>query len=134
MVVLSFFSICRSQFRISVSACVSALEKGSQWSMALDLLSKMPCSGLLPNIISFSAAISACEKAGKWQEALHLLSDMPAAAVVPDRINFNASISACEKGSQWETALQLLASMVGDGIWLLLSRLFFNILIGVKLP
>ena len=41
---------------------MSACEKGSQWQLAMGLLSVMQTTKLEPDVISYNAAISACEE------------------------------------------------------------------------
>eukprot|EP00438_Fugacium_kawagutii_P017746 Skav203039 [mRNA] locus=scaffold583:621631:624454:+ [translate_table: standard] len=84
-----------------------SLAKGSQSSLALDLLQQMPRKQVTPNVISYSSAISAFAKGGDWQMALDLLQEMQTAATPPNVISYNAAISACEKGKHWEMALRL---------------------------
>jgi pentatricopeptide repeat domain-containing protein 1 len=50
---------------ITYSAAISAREKGSQWRLALNLLSLMPETRVVPDEITYSAAISACGKGGQ---------------------------------------------------------------------
>ncbi|OLP80032.1 Pentatricopeptide repeat-containing protein, chloroplastic [Symbiodinium microadriaticum] len=100
--------------QISVSAGISACEKGGEWQMALLLLSQMPLAGVVPNEFSFNAGISACEKGGEWKMAPYLLSQMPAVGVVPDEISFGAGIKSCGTARIWEMALSLLASIRGN--------------------
>ena len=50
---------------ITISASISACEKGSQWPMALQLLA----ASMEKNVISYSAAMSACAKGMQWQHA-----------------------------------------------------------------
>ena len=58
---------------ISISAAISACEKGGEWQQGLSLFNQ-PCKdGLSFDMISSTAAISACEKGAQWQHALRLL-------------------------------------------------------------
>lgn len=50
---------------ITISAAISACEKGSQWPTALRLLA----ASMEKNVISYSAAMSACAKGMQWQHA-----------------------------------------------------------------
>ena len=47
---------------ISLSAAISACEKGQQWQQALGLLALVQQTCILPGVISYSAVISACVK------------------------------------------------------------------------
>ena len=47
---------------ISLTAAISACEKGGQWEQALRLLHKMSEIDVIANVISLAAAISAHEK------------------------------------------------------------------------
>ena len=57
---------CRSVEVISLSAAISACEKGQQWQRVLGLLALMQVAGLVPNVISYNAGVSACEKSDQW--------------------------------------------------------------------
>jgi hypothetical protein len=50
---------------ITISAAISACEKGSQWPTALRLLA----ASMEKNVISYSAAMSACATGMQWQHA-----------------------------------------------------------------
>eukprot|EP00933_Yihiella_yeosuensis_P059746 TRINITY_DN6135_c0_g1_i9.p1 TRINITY_DN6135_c0_g1~~TRINITY_DN6135_c0_g1_i9.p1 ORF type:complete len:145 (+),score=13.01 TRINITY_DN6135_c0_g1_i9:237-671(+) len=102
---------CLRKNEISYSAAISACEKGGQWQTALNLLSLMHQSRVVPNVISYSAAIRACETGCQWQLALILLILNPLSKVLPDAISYDAAIRACQKGGQWQSALDLLSLM-----------------------
>ena len=112
---------CQKQFdtpnSVIYNAAISALEKGYQWTLAVQLLQKMKSLDLADEI-SWNTAISACETCGQWEMAIQLLFTFlkerrkgwdgragrlshSAGASLADScglITFNAAISACEKG------------------------------------
>ncbi|CAE8589698.1 unnamed protein product [Polarella glacialis] len=79
---------------ISYNAAISACEKGGQWQLALNLLSRMPEARVVPNEISYNAAIGACSKGGQWELALDLFGLMAKHELVPHRITYNAILDA----------------------------------------
>eukprot|EP00435_Cladocopium_sp_Y103_P002845 s812_g1.t1 len=115
----SWSSIPLSTAVISLSAAISACERGQQWPVALQLFDTFRSAAVQLDLIACNSVVSACEKGGQWQAALHLLQD----ALCPknggsttvqehdlqlDAISFNAAISACAKSTTWPWALQLL--------------------------
>eukprot|EP00438_Fugacium_kawagutii_P031235 Skav211066 [mRNA] locus=scaffold314:215989:217863:- [translate_table: standard] len=94
---------------VTYGACISAMEKCSQWRQAVDLLAEMAHRNIQKNVITISAGISAC--AGHWWLALDLLRSMAEEKIDPDIVAFNACINACS--TQWPVALELLQQMSG---------------------
>ena len=90
-------------------ACISAMERCSQFSKGLELLAEMGESQVEKNVITMSAAISACAKAGEWQLALDILDDTCKQKINPDNVALNACITGC--GTEWPTALFMLRQM-----------------------
>lgn len=81
------------------SAAISALEKGAQWALAIELLRRTQRSGgVVPNLVTYNAAISACEKGRRWSHAVQLFQDAVLQGLSPDLVMHSALISACEKG------------------------------------
>lgn len=94
----------------AVNMAISACEKASRWSHALELFARVRhvLLATLPtptSTISFNAAMAACEKGAQWPLALALLLESGAGA---NLISWNTAASACEKGAQWSWALSLL--------------------------
>ena len=57
-------------------AAISACGKGSQPSLAEDLLEQMRSDALEPDAISYGAAMGAMASQGLWERALHFFDDM----------------------------------------------------------
>ena len=85
----------------SISAAISACEKGQQWQQALSLLAVMHLTFALPEVIFLftQAVISACEKGQQWHQALSL-SMSHHTAILPNFISLSAAISAGENCQQ----------------------------------
>ena len=92
------------------SACISACEKGKEWSRALHILQQLR-GNLIASSVSYGAAISACEACEEWQQALLLLTDMFADQLRADVVTFNGVVQACQKCRRWKEAVQLLDEM-----------------------
>jgi len=75
---------------------------------ALELLQKMRCEGVAPDVVASNAALDACAGAGAWEEATCLLNRMDAEGPLPNAYSYLAAIHACRKGQQWERAIELL--------------------------
>jgi pentatricopeptide repeat protein len=58
---------------ITLSAAISACEKGGQWQKALELLESMESRGLEPDVIMLSAAIEAVDAASQYQIAMDIM-------------------------------------------------------------
>ncbi|CAK9064649.1 unnamed protein product [Durusdinium trenchii] len=102
---------------VSYNAVISACERSSSWSQALDCFFEFTqVSHLFANDVTFNALISSCEKGRQWQWALHMLLVMKESSVRLDVITYSAAISACEKALQWERALELLAEMRAERV------------------
>ena len=57
--------------RIVFNAAISACEKASRWSHALELLTMTRS-----DVVSHNAAMSACEKASRWEQALQVFKHL----------------------------------------------------------
>ena len=86
---------------------LTALERGQQWEMALELFREMTLRRS-PRSTSYNAAMAACAQGSQWQLAIQLCSDMRMNLLREDVITFNAIINSCEKSYQWELALGVL--------------------------
>ena len=82
---------------------MSALEKGSRWTLALELLQRLK-SDEKPELTSYNACMSACEKASRWQQAIALLVELQD-HFQPDVVSITACVSACAAASQWQQLL-----------------------------
>ena len=60
---------------ISLSAAISACERGQQWPEALQLFDTFRSAAVQLDLIACNSAVSACDKGAQWQAALHLLQD-----------------------------------------------------------
>jgi hypothetical protein len=60
---------------ISLSAAISACERGQQWPVALQLFDTFRSAAVQLDLIACNSVVSACDKGGQWQAALHLLRD-----------------------------------------------------------
>ena len=47
--------------KVSYNSAISAVEKGGQWQLALNLFHSMSVAKLLPDVISYNATISSCD-------------------------------------------------------------------------
>ena len=47
--------------KVSYNSAISAVEKGGQWQLALNLFHSMSAAKLLPDVISYNATISSCD-------------------------------------------------------------------------
>eukprot|EP00435_Cladocopium_sp_Y103_P001917 s4561_g1.t1 len=83
-------------------SAITACEKGFQWTWALQLLQRMRCRDLAPDVICCNSLASACARASAWRLALAL------APKVADEVTLSALCCASEKGRAWQSALQLL--------------------------
>eukprot|EP00913_Durusdinium_trenchii_P026775 g25116.t1 len=119
---------------VSYNAVISACERSSSWSQALDCFFEFTqVSHLFANDVTFNALISSCEKGRMFEKTLHidkknhLLASvfkasvsiakvMKESSVRLDVITYSAAISACEKALQWERALELLAEMRAERV------------------
>ncbi|OLP90954.1 Pentatricopeptide repeat-containing protein, chloroplastic [Symbiodinium microadriaticum] len=90
---------------------IDSLEKGKQWTQALELLCHLDKLQLTGNVITYNAAISACGKCGRWRVALSLLEELRSSGLEATEVTYGAVVSACEKGGQWERALLLLQDL-----------------------
>eukprot|EP00438_Fugacium_kawagutii_P017988 Skav229938 [mRNA] locus=scaffold4282:38408:39781:+ [translate_table: standard] len=94
------------------SACISAWEKGKDWSKALQILQQLRCNRLGLSCISYGAAISACEACEEWEVALLLLTNLRKDKLQPTVVTFNGVVQSCQKCSRWRETLQLLDQML----------------------
>ena len=54
---------------ITYSAAISALSKGRQWSMAIDVFNHMCDAGIECDAVTCCSLITALDKGGQWQLA-----------------------------------------------------------------
>lgn len=54
---------------ITYSALISALSKGRQWSMAIDVFNHMVAEGVECDAVTCCSLITALDKGGQWQLA-----------------------------------------------------------------
>lgn len=88
---------------VTFNAAMSALEKGSRWTLALHLLQRLK-SGHRPELTSYNACMSACEKASRWQQAIALLLELHD-LFQPDVVSITACVAACAAASRWQQVL-----------------------------
>ncbi|CAE8581324.1 unnamed protein product [Polarella glacialis] len=98
------------------AATVSACERASQWTCALDLLRARRSLGFNSGIAAYGAAISACGKSQQWEHAVACLSALREQGVVPNATCFGIAVSACGRGSQPGIALALLKQAHSVGV------------------
>ncbi|CAJ1401553.1 unnamed protein product [Effrenium voratum] len=91
----------------SANACLSALERASQWRRATVLLHSFQRHSLQPDEVSYNTAISACSGRLKWQHSLALLKQMRRKMLRTDSVTWTACITACSQGQNAEAALAL---------------------------
>ncbi|CAE7244211.1 unnamed protein product [Symbiodinium sp. CCMP2592] len=103
----------REEVRVNAyhySAVVSACERSSQWTRALQLASLVPSCGIEADLVTCNAATSACESGSGWKMALCIFREIER-SLRKDVISYNVSISACRLAS-WRTSLWLLEMCV----------------------
>jgi pentatricopeptide repeat protein len=93
------------------TATINALEKGSQWQLAIAMLQTMQQRGVQPTTITCTSVVSACKASARWQEALDVLKYMGRLYIRPDAHTFSNAISACVRAGKWEEALTTFHSM-----------------------
>ncbi|EOD11948.1 hypothetical protein EMIHUDRAFT_459720 [Emiliania huxleyi CCMP1516] len=95
----------------SVSAVVSACEKGGQPARALEIFEQARAGDRFEsNVVVFNAALAACSRGGEWRRALDLLAEMQRQGLSPNCNSFNSAISACGRAGELDTALELLST------------------------
>lgn len=82
------------------SSCVSALSKGFQVDLALELLYEMAVNGMEPYKV-LPSLCSGCADLGRWQLALHFFSS-------DDIKTKNAALWAVGRAQRWQRALSAL--------------------------
>ena len=82
------------------NSAISACEKGSAWSCAMQLFDDLE----QPSVVSYGACAKALEQAGRWMEVLDLMVKMLLDSLPPDVVTSSAAISALAKGHVWSEA------------------------------
>jgi pentatricopeptide repeat protein len=113
-------SLSPTATQITFNTAISALGKGGQMGMALQLLNEMKSHGVLPDRISFNSAMSACARAASprndaYRRCLSLKQSMHRMGIRPDKFTYSSAISACAKAHQTSEALSLLEVMQASG-------------------
>ena len=90
---------------ISYNATISACERSSKWTWALQLLQDISSRNLQPDTITFNTCISACSNALKWQRAVWLFHQIHLQTLAPTGVTFSALVTAFEKTNDWIRAL-----------------------------
>eukprot|EP00434_Breviolum_minutum_P034224 symbB.v1.2.030280.t2/scaffold3396.1/size57705/2 len=93
---------------VSFNVCAKALEKGSQWQMAIRIFEDLTKSSLPPDMFSYGIALKSLEKGHQWQLALQLFYDIPSDVV--DVVCWNSVMAACATGDAWRFTLELFTS------------------------
>ncbi|CAE7460598.1 unnamed protein product, partial [Symbiodinium natans] len=91
----------------SANACLSALERASNWQLASWLLFEFPRKGLQADEVSFNTVMSACVGRLKWRQALALFDLMLTKLLPRDAVSWSSCITACAQGQNADAALQL---------------------------
>jgi pentatricopeptide repeat protein len=60
---------------ITMSAAISACEKGGQWERAVTLFESLTGLGVQPNVVTMSAVVEALDKVRKWERAMAVIDE-----------------------------------------------------------
>ncbi|CAE7929684.1 unnamed protein product, partial [Symbiodinium sp. KB8] len=71
------------------------------WTLALEQLQEMECTGVQINTIAINAAIDCCAKAAHWEAALALFASMSSRQLEVSCVTFGAAATAMEEASLW---------------------------------
>eukprot|EP00397_Hematodinium_sp_SG-2012_P017604 GEMP01018010.1.p1 GENE.GEMP01018010.1~~GEMP01018010.1.p1 ORF type:complete len:635 (+),score=133.95 GEMP01018010.1:206-2110(+) len=121
---------------ISFNACISALEKGRQWELALAVFDSMRRNNTAPTHITYNAVLSALEKGKQWEKSLELFYGSAKEDGKRDVVAHNAVLSALEKGqtiagnSCWRHAVHLLVEMMSSTSHVVPDVISFNAVLG----
>ncbi|CAK9109264.1 unnamed protein product [Durusdinium trenchii] len=94
---------------VALNSAASAAAKGSEWQLALQVLSKLEDRLLKPDIITYNSLINACANGAQWICALALWSSLPQ-KISPTMITCSSLLDAFRQSAQWQYALLLVAS------------------------
>lgn len=92
---------------VIANACMSALEKASQWQRALQIFSALR----KPTLQSFGPLVSSCAKAREWRQALEFLSLSRLRRFAPTLELYGPALSAAAIGRAWRLAQRLLTEL-----------------------
>ncbi|CAE7520762.1 unnamed protein product [Symbiodinium natans] len=109
---------------VTVSACISACEKGHRWERAVDLTHHLSQGTAAPRLtglaqdklqclpVALTACISACEKGCAWQTSLQMAADLrpllgfqKASQTLP----YNAALCSLGRSARWELAVGIVS-------------------------
>eukprot|EP00434_Breviolum_minutum_P044785 symbB.v1.2.040043.t1/scaffold6942.1/size14376/1 len=91
---------------VAMNATLTALERGSQWKLACDLLKS---SLAACDAVSYSACATACAKASAWQLGLQYLLTASEKKLRPGPSSFSYVARQMGHHGAWQEALQLLS-------------------------
>jgi pentatricopeptide repeat domain-containing protein 1 len=77
---------------ITYSALISALSKGRQWGLAIDVFNHMVAEGVECDAVTCCSLITALDKGGQWQLAEQVCSR----CVAPDGPDSDSSFAASD--------------------------------------
>ncbi|CAE8584126.1 unnamed protein product, partial [Polarella glacialis] len=112
--------MCRRSIRmddVTLNSAMSALDRGSQWGLALQVLSHACTSpSVCPDVVTCNTAISCLRSVGRWQMAAELLKEARSWSIEADTITFNSLLDAIRRGGSWESAMEVIFVMRAENL------------------